>query len=64
MEKKTLFYLVDSNSDYSAHCSTLKEALLIAEAEFENDDEDSPIECTITQVWLTDKEIEEMGEAE
>lgn len=62
--KKTLYYLVETSTDYSVHCSSLNEAMLTIEAEFDNDDEESPIECTITQVWLTDEEIENMHEAD
>lgn len=62
---KTLFYLVESNRDLSVHCSTLHEALLIMEADFDVVyDITNPIQCTITQVWLTDEEIENMHEAD
>ena len=64
MSNKTLFYLVESNRDYSVHCSSLKEALLITEAEFEDTLEEEPIEVNITQVWLIDEEIENMPEAD
>lgn len=56
--------MVETSTDYSVHCSSLNEAMLTIEAEFDNDDEESPIECTITQVWLTDEEIENMHEAD
>lgn len=64
MEKK-LYWQIEDNGDLSCTCSSPEECLMILEGEFNslNDDEKEEAQYTITPVYLTEKEFENLPEA-
>ena len=64
MEKKQ-YWLVESNGDLSITCTDLETVKDLIEADFEDfdlEDQDG-LEYTITPVWYTDEEYENLPEA-
>jgi hypothetical protein len=63
MEKK-LYWEVESNGDLSFICNNLEDLTNLVENDFDslNEDEQEETQYTITPVWLTDEEYNELPE--
>lgn len=61
---KKLMYLFETNGDSGFYCDSIKALQLHLEAELEDEDIENPIQITITQEWLTQKQIDNMPEAD
>lgn len=65
MQKK-LYWLVESNADLSVTCKELPTCTDLIKEDFEETEaeEKEQAEYTITPVWYTDEEYQELGEAD
>ena len=64
MSDKKLYWLIESNGDLSAVCDSPESCLLLLESDFDGSHDDDKAECqyTITPVYYTDEEYEQLHE--
>lgn len=63
MEKK-LYWLLEDNGDLSVYCESVEELTMLMEGEFESleRNEQEETQYTITPVWMTQQEYDNLPE--